>query len=303
MRSKDPYEILGIQKGVEFQDVKKAYKKLAAKFHPDKNGGDSDKFKEITWAFGLLKSMDDCQDDSDVFLDEDMSASVSLTLEEMVFGCSKKVSVHVGSVLCTKCSGSGSASGSPMMPCVSCMGTGKIQGVWGFSNSHRQCSTCKGSGTVPAQLCQHCYGKGVSQGKVDVSVNIPAGVDDGQEIVFKITLGQHIRRLFLYVSGTPHKTFDRVGDDLVTSCVLNVLDAMSGCKTSVLGLDGVPIDVHVPQLFCPGDKITIEGMGVRNSQTGRTGDLAVNVRVKMPKKLSVRALKLLEELSNEVKKR
>ena len=182
--SKDPHEILGIPRGANVEDAKKAYRKLAAKFHPDVASGDVSKFREITEAFNSIRQISDFEHPgADPIFCEDVSTTVELTLEEMVFGCNKAVRVRVGAK-CKLCSGTGSAPGSPMMPCLACLGTGKSPSAWGFNNSARTCSTCKGLGTTPAQRCKQCAGKGRADENVEVRVRVPAGIDDGQDLGF-----------------------------------------------------------------------------------------------------------------------
>lgn len=300
--SKDPYDVLGVPRNADLNEIKKAYRKLAARFHPDKKDGDPERFKEVTAAFDILKDTFDAPPtiNEPEFIEEDLTASLELTLEEMVFGCSKKVEVKIGSIKCKGCSGAGSAPGSPLMPCISCLGTGKVQGIWGFYNSNRTCSTCKGSGMVPAQVCRICGGKGKTKGKTEVSVNIPAGVEPGQEVGFAGEIGTGVLgRLFVTIVGIPHPKFERCGDDLIATFKLGVLDAMTGCNVSMISLDGRDVDVEIPSGTQPGEHVILTGSGVKNAQTGRIGDLRIVVQVEIPKKLSPRSMRLVEELSHE----
>lgn len=297
---KDPYETLGVPWGTEFEDVRKAYRKLAAKFHPDVEGGSTDKFREITAAFQTIKNTPAAPNDEVPEFVDELSCTLEMTLEEIAFGCQKTVSAKISSVKCKACLGAGSLPGTPMMPCVSCLGTGRVTSVWGFNNSTRPCQTCKGSGTIPAQACKLCSGRGKMSGEAKVNVSIPSGVANGQELIFRGNLGNNLHgKLFVKIVEMPHRRFDRCGDDLSTSLKMNVFDAMRGRTMPVTRLDGSDISISIPPGTQPGEIVIAQGEGIHNAQTGRTGDLRVTVQVEVPRKMSLRAARLVEELADE----
>jgi len=296
---KDPHEVLGIPRGAGRDDVKRAYKKLAGKFHPDKKGGSAAKFREITEAFNTLKDTPELPNAGPEFIEGDLSATLKLSLEEMIFGCRKSVHVKIDSVKCCSCDGRGAAPGSPMMPCVVCLGTGKAPNVWGFNNSARLCSGCKGAGSTPIQTCKACGGRGKTPGEASGMINVPAGVESGQELSFFGDIGRFRGRMFVRLVGLPHDRFERVGDDLITTCKISIFDAMRGCKLSVTGLDGGQINAAVSPGTQPGECVVVSGAGVRNTMTGRTGDMRVITKVEIPRKMSARAERLMEELADE----
>jgi molecular chaperone DnaJ len=301
---RDPHEVLGVPCGAGSDDIRRAYKKLAARFHPDnQKDGSVEKFREVTEAFDVLKNAAEFEQPNDAepeFIDKDLMATVGLTLEEMAFGCHKTIVIKIDFVKCAACFGKGFAPGSPMMPCITCLGTGKSPGVWGFNNSARPCSTCRGSGVIPAQICKKCSGKGRTLGEAEVKLNIPAGTDVGQELHFFGNIGPKFKgRLFVKIVGIPHLRFERCGNDLVVSHKVNVIEAMRGCTVVVQGLDDAEMDVTVPAGTQPGDCMLIRGKGIRNMRTGRIGDMCVAIQVEIPKKMSPRAARLVEELADE----
>lgn len=296
MDSNDPYEILGVPIGASADDVKRAYKKLASQMHPDV-GGDAEQFKRITWAYNQLKDV--VPPDGPISCDE-VSAAVELTLEEMAFGCRKRVPVRVDGMACRACSGTGCSPDSPMGPCVQCLGTGKQTSVWGFNSKVRPCNTCRGSGTVPLKPCRACNGRGVAVGEIEAFVQIPAGAESGQELCFDGDLGGMRGRLFVRVVGLPHAKFDRSGDDLITWASVGVCDAMRGAAASVAGLDGKLVEFAIRPGTQPNEHIVVQGAGIRNAQTGRIGDLRIVAKIELPRKLSPRAVRLVDELADEL---
>ena len=294
---RDPHEVLGLPLGAGPDDVKRAYRKLAAKFHPDKKDGDAEKFREVTEAFDALKTAPNAEEP--IFIDEDATAELTLTLEEMAFGCRKTIVAKIGSMKCKACLGGGFVPGSPVVPCITCLGTGKAPSAWGFNRSARSCAACKGVGTVPLQACKPCAGRGKTRGEAEFSVNVPAGVESGQELGFGNIDSRMRGRLFVRILGIQHARFDRIGDDLIVSHKLNVFEAMRGCTTSILGLDGKEIAMTVPAGIQPGECMVVQGCGIRNVQTGRIGNLRVKAQVEIPQKMSPRAVRLVEELADE----
>jgi molecular chaperone DnaJ len=292
----DPYEILGVSLGASLEEIKKAYKRLATQLHPDA-GGDPAEFRKLTDAYNTLREKIESKESDPIFC-EDASVTLELTLEEMAFGCQKYISVKIGKILCKTCSGSGAMAGSPMMPCISCLGTGKIPSAWGFRTSDRSCSTCRGAGTTPAQKCRSCLGKGTTEGDASVRVNIPPGVEHGQGLCFSGNLGGFQGRLFVTIIGLPHDRFERIGNDIVTQHKIGVCEAIIGASGSTTGLDGQGLGFKIRPGTQSGERIIVTGAGIRNSQTGQIGDLIIIAKIEVPNKLTPRAMKLVEELSD-----
>lgn len=296
MDSNDPYEILGLSVGANQDDVKRAYRKMASQAHPDA-GGDAEEFRRITWAYDRLK---DIAETVEPVVCDEASCTAELTLEEQAFGCTKRVVVKVDGVPCRTCCGAGRAPDSPVGPCVQCLGTGKQTSMWGFNSKVRQCATCKGAGTVPLRPCKECSGKGRAAGEAEAWVQIPAGAEHGQELCFDGDFGGVRGRLFVRIVGLRHSRFDRSGDDLVTRSKIGVFDAIRGVRAAVAGLDGKLVEFDVQSGIQPNEHVVVSGGGIKNSQTGRTGDLRIVAVVEVPKKLSPRAARLVEELADEL---
>ncbi len=213
----DHYETLGIQRDATDEEVKRAYKKLARRFHPDLNPGDREsetRFKDIGAAYEVLSDPERRarfdrfgSDDprtvdpfagglGDIFeaffgssssrngppRGEDIETNVDLDLEEVVFGGERDVTVRTA-VRCEDCDGSGAEKGTDPLSCTDCGGTGQVrrvrQSVLGQMVTTGACSRCRGLGQVIESPCETCNSNGRTIDTRTYSVKVPAGVDDG----------------------------------------------------------------------------------------------------------------------------
>lgn len=354
--SKSFYEILEIREEASQEEIKKAFKRLAAIHHPDADGGDESKFKEINEAYQTLS--DDLKRakydlgrqfnrnfgspgprvaGSRPFIDDlftnlwnfhpesadasrkspssagpvptqepgdDITADLLLTLEESVKGCKKqiKISSPRPSVQCGVCGGGGSQPGTRRVACASCSGYGRHVG---FSNPGvRICPACRGQGTVPLIPCQNCKGTGKTVYVKEIIVNIPPGISEGQQLRIACmgSPGHPPGDLYLSIRIKANNDFWRQGQDVHTRKQVDMKHAILGGPTRIEGPDGSVREVMIPPGTQPGDLVRVPGAGVANPVGGAYGDLIVHVVVQLPKTLSSRAAKLLEELSDELSK-
>lgn len=285
----NPRAVLGVSDIADWKEIKRAYKKLAGETHPDV-GGDTETFKKINEAYNQLRAEIGHRQSSSFHADT--SVSVDLTLEEMAFGCKKHVSIR-GYETCDLCMGNGHPSESPRMPCLSCLGTG----IHANSNSSR-CMICSGTGSVPIVKCGKCQGQGVLTKHTGVDVGMPAGVRPGHTVCFE-NFGGTCARVRVQVFGLHHRVFKLDGDDLVMKHKINLIDAIRGGSVIVHGLDGREVSLPIKPGTQPGDCAVVEGFGMPNLRTKRIGDLRVVVQVDIPKRLSPRAARLVDELAYE----
>ncbi len=349
---KDYYSILGLEKGASKDEVKKAFRKLAAKYHPDKKTGDEEKYKEVTEAYAVLGdekkkaeydtyghsfntggggfggfNWQDFQgqggfngqgfefDLNDIFQNfgfggraqekrgRDVSIDINLNFQESIFGVTRKVLITKNNT-CTHCEGSGAKSGTSMDTCATCSGSGKIrearQSIMGSFTTVRECSSCHGTGQAPKERCPHCAGSGVARNQEEISIKVPAGIQNG-EVIRMTGRGEAMPHgqpgdLYIKVHVEPHPTIKREGTTLTSKLPIKLTDALLGATYTVKTLDG-DVDIKIPSGIAHGELIRIKEKGVPNDR-GR-GDFMVKVSVETPKKLSRKAQKLIEDLREE----
>lgn len=361
---KDYYKILGVEKGASKDEIKKAFYKLAHKYHPDKKEGNESKFKEVNEAYQVLSddskrskydqfgsgfenmgqgqgyggfrqggfegfdfsgfqngSADfDFGNLNDIFSDfftggmgggrtqarrgRDISTEIQISFSEAVFGTSRKILLTKTSN-CATCSGTGAKPGTKMETCKYCNGQGKIREakrtILGTISSTKICEECLGSGEVPKEKCENCKGKGVLRKEVEVSVNIPAGMRDG-EMIRMTGGGEAISKgatgdLYIKVNVASHAIFKREGNDLIMNLDLKLSDALLGTEYPIQTLDG-QISVKIPEGVSINEILRIKGKGVPISKSKR-GDLLIKLKIKLPSKISRKSRDLIEQLKKE----
>lgn len=349
--AKNYYDILGIDKKASSDDVKKAFRKLAQKHHPDK-GGDEAKFKEITEAYSVLS--DDRKrreydsygqtfpgggpggfdpsgfggfgqggvefDINDLFegfgdifgggrrtrvkRGRDISIDIEITFKESIQG-SKRTVLLTKVAKCDVCEGSGAKPGTELKNCTMCNGAGKIHETrnspLGSFTSVRSCPNCEGTGKIPEEKCSNCSGRGVVRKEEEIKIQIPAGIDGG-EMIRMTGAGEAIKGgvpgdLYVKVHVKPHEVFKKQGVNLVMDLPVKLTDALMGTTVSVTTIDDKVLEVKVPAMTKTEELLRVRGKGVAHD-TG-SGDLLIRVSVAMPKKLSSKAKKAIEELKNE----
>ena len=220
MSKRDCYEVLGVSRDADDAVIKKAYRRLAMKLHPDRNPGDTEteeKFKEVQAAYEILSDNEKRQRYDqfghaglegqgggpggagfgdifgDVFSDifgggrggpargADLRYELEITLEEAATGFTKKLEIPKR-INCGECHGSGAKKGSSPAKCGTCAGVGQVRMQQGFFSVQQACPTCRGKGQVIKDPCGKCRGSGQVQETKTLSVKIPAGVDNGDRI-------------------------------------------------------------------------------------------------------------------------
>ena len=233
----------------------------------------------------------------------DLRTTVELTLEDAAFGVKREIPLHHPSP-CIACDGSG-AEGGKRTPCTRCGGSGQVAHQRGPFFMQSPCTTCRGVGSTAEVACKTCRGSAQVEVERTVKVTFPAGIEEGQTLRvpgqgLPGTTGGPAGHLYVDVRVEPDPRFERDGADLFHALPITFPQAALGAKINVPALRGETVEVEIPAGAQPGDAVRVRGKGIPHLNHERRGDLVVVVQVAVPKKLSRKAKKLLEELAAEL---
>lgn len=347
---RDYYDVLGVPRGASDEEIKKAYRRQALRYHPDRNSEPdaAERFKEVTEAYQVLSDAErrslydrfghaafersggagadfggfagfNIEEIFESFFGaagargaqqrvqrgQDLRYDLRISLEEAVFGAEKEVTLEKH-VTCSRCSGSGTEPGSRPVPCLRCNGAGEIrrvqQSIFGQFVNVSLCDRCHGEGTVIADPCVECQGRGVVRARKTLRVSIPAGADEGLQLRLSgegepAPRGGLPGHLYVVVHVQPHRYFKRQGDDLVLEVPLNVAQAALGTELRVPTLDGREVTVKVPAGTQSGRIVRLRGEGVPHLRGHGRGDLQVHLNVRTPTELTDEQRRLFEQLA------
>jgi molecular chaperone DnaJ len=229
----------------------------------------------------------------------DLRYNMEINLEEAYSGKTAQLRIPT-SVTCEACSGSGAKSGTRPKTCATCAGQGRIRHAQGFFTLERTCPTCQGRGQVIDNPCPACSGSGRVTRERTLSVNIPAGVEDGTRIRLAGegeagTRGGPAGDLYIFLSITPHAFFQREGADLHCRVPISMVTAALGGEFEVPTVDGNKTRVKVSEGTQSGRRFRIHGKGMPVLRSKQTGDMYVQVAVETPQNLSKKQRELLAE--------
>jgi len=358
MTKRDYYEVLGVVKSADGTQIKKAYRKIAMKYHPDKNPGDAsaeEKFKEAAEAYEVLsdedkrarydrfghagvnghggfggpggRTMDDIFEQfGDIFgggspfgsffgggqtggqqsrgtRGSNLRIKVSLTLEEIASGVTKKINVKK-QVKCSTCHGSGAKDSSSISTCGTCGGSGVVRQIrstfLGQMQTTTTCPSCHGSGEIITDKCTTCRGSGTEYGKETVEVKIPAGVEEGMQLSLRGkgnagSQGGPAGDLLVLIKEKPHEILTRDGNQIIYELYLNFADAALGTTAEVPTLKN-NVKIKIPEGTQSGKIFRLKGKGLPSVQGYQTGDQLIHVNVWTPKSLNKEDREMLEKL-------
>lgn len=330
MDLKTAYTTLGLEDGASKEDAKKAFRKLASKYHPDKKDGDETKFKAVNEAYQLIETGKDfgptkpqpnqgyghaAQDFIDI---EDLirqshggspftrrrqartvterHLNVTISFKESILGCQRQLN-YKRAAKCAACDGNGMKMVSN--GCATCGGTGFLNSIRGNFHMRSSCPTCHGMQKM--ESCVDCKEVGTQEAEVTVQVNIPAGVSTEKNILHLRAMGDFVGSGFgmdqymdaqLHVTIEPQKNLKLVGNDVVTECDITLLQALEGTKVVVDTIDG-PKEITLSSGIKNSDEVVIPQLGI-----DRRGSERVIVHVQYPTYLKpvIEALKNNKEL-------
>jgi molecular chaperone DnaJ len=354
MAKNDFYETLGVERGAGDEELKKAYRKLAMKYHPDRNPDDAKaekSFKDVNEAYEILKDAEKraAYDRfghaafeqggagggrggasgfgggfSDIF-DEmfgdfgggrggrggrapagngsDLRFNMEVSLEDAYNGKQTEIRVPT-SAPCDTCDGSGGEGGAAPSTCGSCQGHGRVRAQQGFFTVERTCPTCQGTGELIKHPCKVCAGDGRVHKEKTLSVNIPAGVEEGTRIRLSGEgeaglRGAQAGDLYIFLSIKSHRIFQRDGADIHCRVPIPMTKATLGGTIEVPTVEGKMARVTIPSGTPTGHQFRLRDKGMTILRSKARGDMFIQAFVETPVNLTKRQKELLKEFGDE----
>lgn len=233
----------------------------------------------------------------------DLRYNMDITLPEAYAGKTAQIRVPT-SVTCTICTGTGAKTGTRPATCTTCAGHGKVRATQGFFTIERTCPACQGRGEIINDPCDACTGSGRVVKERTLSVNIPAGVEDGTKIRLAGEGEAGMRGgpagdLYIFLSIKPHEFFQRDGADIFCRVPISMTTAALGGQIDVPTIDGEKTRVKVPEGSESGKQFRLKGKGMPVLRSKVTGDMYIQVEVETPKNLTRKQRELLESFERE----
>lgn len=238
---------------------------------------------------------------------DSVRASVTITFEEAAFGVEKKIIVG-RTETCPDCGGNGCEKGTTPEVCPDCRGTGAVRQQqrtpFGVMSTTTTCPRCGGKGKIIHQPCKKCHGVGAVRKNKTVSVNIPAGIDDGQTISLRGEGSAGVNGgpsgdLLITISIKPHEFFKREGTNVYLEYPISVTQAILGDEVEVPTLDG-RVKYTIPEGTQSGTVFRLKGKGIPYLRSGSRGDQYVTVNVSIPKNLTKEQREIVEKLAESM---
>jgi len=362
MAKRDYYEILGCVKGASADEIKKAYRKVAMQFHPDRNPGDKaaeEKFKEAAEAYEVLSdadkraqydryghagvqgngrgfgggsnmNMDDIFSQfGDIFGDDifgsffgggrrggagggrargvrgsNLRVKIKLNYEEIAKGVSKNIKVKKY-VSCNTCTGSGAKDKNSVQTCSTCGGSGQVRRVsntfLGQMQTVTTCPTCNGEGSIVTAKCSVCKGEGRVYGEETVTIDIPAGVQEGMQLSVggRGNAGERggpPGDLIILIEEEQHPELHRDGLNVAFELHISFTDAVFGLQAEVPTIDG-KAKIKIPPGTQSGKIFRLKGKGFPGVNSYERGDQLIHVNVWTPQNVTAEEKAILEKLN------
>lgn len=239
----------------------------------------------------------------------DMGVGLKLTLEEVAQGVKKEV-VYDRLAPCPDCDGSGLGEDGKQVTCPECGGRGRVVTVQrtflGDMQTATTCPRCQGSGQSIDHPCPECEGQGRVPDRQRVSIDVPVGIRDGQQLRLG-GFGEAGMRgapsgdLIVTCRIQPHEFFERDGDNLHTKINIPIVQASLGAEIEVDGIfENEKVKVRIPEGCQNGQVVRTKGFGLPRFKSDNRGDLYTHITVEVPKRLNKRERELMEQLAEEM---
>lgn len=343
---KDYYQVLGVERDADPEELKKAYRRLAKEHHPDRHPDDvqaEERFKEVQEAYDVLKDpgkrdrydgvpyhgaggtgahgarrdrgtgggrkggVSEFVDDVFTYIKnkmedrgrrgEDLRYLMTVSLEEVAQGVRKVVRIPKCKE-CPTCDGKGWTTPGKSPVCEVCRGEGEITIKTRSGGGPRVCPGCEGKGILEKISCKRCKGKGTIPYRVQRTVSIPAGVDNGTRLKIRGEGGEgegggENGDLYIVIQVKDHPLFTRHNLDVWCELPISFTQAALGAEILAPTLrGGVPL--RIPAGTQPGDQFTLEGYGIPGLHGASTGDQKIKVHVEVPRNISRKEREILK---------
>lgn len=356
-QKRDYYDVLGVSRSASDDEIKKAYRKLAKKYHPDINKADDaeQKFKEVQEAYDVLKDKQTRAtydqfghaafdspggqqggfggfsgfqdvDLGDIFgsffgggrssrqpsgpsRGQNSLSRVKISFMDAVNGRDIELNITYDE-RCSNCKGSGANTAADIVTCSTCGGSGTVisqqQTLFGTMRSQSTCRDCQGSGKQIKEKCHTCSGEGYNRTKTNLTVKIPAGINQGQRIRIagkgqRGYNGGENGDLFIEIHIDPHEFFRRENDDIYLTIPLDFVDAALGSEIEIPTVYDT-VKMKVPAGTQPGTTLRLNGKGIKGMKSGKAGDQFVKIEVETPTSLNRKEKAALEQFKKTSKK-
>lgn len=354
---RDYYEVLEVAKTANADEIKKSYRKVAMRYHPDRNPGDKaaeNKFKEAaeayevlsdpdkraqydryghnafsqgrgsTGGFGGMNADDIFSHFSDIFGEgffgggsgrrssgtrqrgtrgTNLRVKIKLNYEEIAKGASKTIKVKK-EVPCTTCNASGAKDKGSVQTCGTCNGTGQVRRVQqtflGQMQTVTTCSTCNGEGQTITSKCSTCKGEGRVYGEEMITIDIPAGVQEGMQLSLSGrgnagSRGGANGDLIVLIEEEAHPHLHRDGLNVAYNLHITFPDAIFGTQSEIPTIDG-KAKIKIPPGTQSGKIFRLKGKGFPSVNSYEKGDQLIHVNIWTPQEVSQDEKEMLEKM-------
>ncbi len=298
----DPYRILGISPGADIEEIRRAFREKARRFHPDL-GGQKELFLALKRSYEILQARH-APARLEIFKgrpqgDHYVLSFLDVTAREVAVGAAVTVVIPDKPVPCPHCGGSGQNPAGPKRKCLFCEGEGMIE----FSGPERRlrivCPRCGGKGEILVDICPKCRGKGELSGEKELELSLPLGPRPGDILYLPPGAGGEVA-VFFELQVHPSGCINFEGERLVSRALIPFWRFALREKISIETLEG-PEDLDLPADFQPGQTLVLPRRGPWRADGSRE-DLYVKIDVFFPSDFSPKARNKLKELAEFLEK-